>query len=382
MISKGATAARASGLAVRDGRSREALSEARLVIPKTYRELFRLVKQTFDLGRQRIEEEKIRRYWQAGWYINAHIRIKGARAEYGKRVMEKLSTKLGLGYTILHRCAEFQEKFPGLKILAARQELPGEARKIEKKGRSNGLTWTHYRILLTVTDDRQRFYFHDRALRHGWTAAELERRIRRSRARAALSGASEKEKRQPKLLVPKRGKLSHYRISEDRGQLVMDYGFTFYEDLTEEEGAGFKVGDIVWRVPDKAMKKLPEAKPEDLYTYRAEVLNWIDADTPWMKIYLYGRRWVKQRLRLRGLDAPERSTPKGRAAKRFVEAETARAKGVVITTTKPDKYDRYLSDVFLIREDGKEIFLNNLLLEKGFARLKHTFTDADWIWVD
>ena len=72
------------------------------------------------------------------------------------------------------------------------------------------------------------------------------------------------------------------------------------------------------------------------------------------------------------------NTPEGKAAKRFVQALVDRAKAVVVTTTKPDKYDRYLADVFLegdfsqIPTAGAQlgdeaVFLNNLLLENGHA---------------
>ena len=50
---------------------------------------------------------------------------------------------------------------------------------------------------------------------------------------------------------------------------------------------------------------------------------------------------------------------------------------VVITTTKPDKWDRYLSDIYLTL-DGADVFLNNRLLELGHARRYDDVTPADW----
>ena len=77
---------------------------------------------------------------------------------------------------------------------------------------------------------------------------------------------------------------------------------------------------------------------------------------------------------MRGLDCPETSTAAGRAAKRFVDDLVHVGDEVVLSTTKPDKYDRYLADVFLQpamdekREtEDPEIFLNNALLENGHA---------------
>ncbi len=84
------------------------------------------------------------------------------------------------------------------------------------------------------------------------------------------------------------------------------------------------------------------------------------------------------KLRLRGLDGPEIATAAGRAAKRFVDGLVHAGDEVVLSTIKPDKYDRYLADVFLRPaasekleaenlEPKTEIFLNNALLENGHA---------------
>ena len=40
---------------------------------------------------------------------------------------------------------------------------------------------------------------------------------------------------------------------------------------------------------------------------------------------------------------------------------------VFIKTSKSDKYDRYLVDVFITDKNGEEQYLNNLLLEEGLA---------------
>jgi len=82
------------------------------------------------------------------------------------------------------------------------------------------------------------------------------------------------------------------------------------------------------------------------------------------------------------------STPEGRAAKRFVDGLLAKTTAIIINTTKPDKYERYLADVFLVGpwtdaaglvEPGPGsatpaatsrdalLFLNNALLENGHA---------------
>jgi micrococcal nuclease len=140
------------------------------------------------------------------------------------------------------------------------------------------------------------------------------------------------------------------------------------------------------RVAASGIGLAQDATKADLFTYRAEVLKVVDGDTLWVKVYLEPERWVKQKLRLRDLDCPEMNTPEGKAAKLFVEALLTESKGVIICTTKPDKYDRYLADTFLTAGDSStgsgqadEIYLNNELLRHGHAvRKGGGYTPADW----
>jgi endonuclease YncB( thermonuclease family) len=102
---------------------------------------------------------------------------------------------------------------------------------------------------------------------------------------------------------------------------------------------------------------------------------------------------------LRGIDCPELDTAEGRAAKRFVEGLVRDATSITVTTTKPDKWDRYLCDLFLgfavnalshavgegrgegarrVRGKAEDLFMNNLLLENGHARRHDKITPADW----
>lgn len=111
----------------------------------------------------------------------------------------------------------------------------------------------------------------------------------------------------------------------------------------------------------------------------------MDGDTLWVRVFLRPDQWVKQKLRLRDLDCPEMDTPEGKAAKRFVDALIARTTSITICTTRPDKYDRYLADVFicLATSDGsgvkgEEVFLNNELLANGHAVRMNEYTPADW----
>ena len=104
----------------------------------------------------------------------------------------------------------------------------------------------------------------------------------------------------------------------------------------------------------------------------------VDGDTLWLRIWLTASLWLKEKVRLRGIDCPELDTPEGKAAKRFVETQVKRSTAITITTTKPDKWDRNLCDILLRPAGGGEVFLNNLLLEQGRARRYDKVTPADW----
>lgn len=108
------------------------------------------------------------------------------------------------------------------------------------------------------------------------------------------------------------------------------------------------------------------AKSSDLFTYRATVRRVIDGDTLAVSIALLYYT-LDEKLRLRGLDCPELATPEGRAAKRYVEGLIGESAELTITSSKVDKYDRYLADAHLQLRSGETGFLNNALFEDGHA---------------
>ena len=76
----------------------------------------------------------------------------------------------------------------------------------------------------------------------------------------------------------------------------------------------------------------------------------------------FGMR-TRQYLRLRGIDAPELKTRAGKRARKFVEEQLKGIDEIRIKSSRSDKFDRYLADVFL-----KNGYLNQILLDRGFAK--------------
>lgn len=91
-----------------------------------------------------------------------------------------------------------------------------------------------------------------------------------------------------------------------------------------------------------------------MYEYQAELVRVIDADTYELDIDLGFLVHVKERVRLRGANAPERFTPEGRAATAFVHTWFVNTKNLVVLETYKgdlnDKYGRWVAD--LIGVDG------------------------------
>lgn len=85
-----------------------------------------------------------------------------------------------------------------------------------------------------------------------------------------------------------------------------------------------------------------------MYEYSATLIRVIDADTFEMNIDLGFYTHVYQKIRLRGVDAPERFTPGGKHAIEFVKTWFINNLGLVLTTHKSDltdKYGRWVADV-------------------------------------
>ena len=347
--------------------------------PKTFAALVTAVRAALIAAQARADRAYLDSYRITGFRIDAHILFFKARAGYGEKVIPDLARALGVGDRLLYRCLRFVREYP---ILSGRTELG----------------WSHYRVLLDVADKSERKALETAARKNHWMADELERRVREFNAAIDIEatvvdakggGASPTHKP----LVPARGATGIFRVAQVEGKLVVDLGFASYFDLSEEQAGDFKEGALVRLDSGGRVTLAKDATKPDLFNYRVELIRVVDGDTLWVKIYLRPRQWVKQKLRLRGLDCPEMSTPEGKAAKRFVDALVARTTAVTINTTKADKYDRYLADVFLTAattstdstgsrqaDSGPtgEIYLNNTLLENGHAVRKDAWEFGDW----
>ena len=149
------------------------------------------------------------------------------------------------------------------------------------------------------------------------------------------------------------------------GETAIDLGFGVYR--AAESGKGFRDGQIVESEKrDKLyILRKSERTEKDLFTYRAKIDRVVDGDTLRVEIDLGFGISVREYLRLRGIDAPEMDTDEGKRAKTFVELELRKVEEIILTSTRDDKYGRYLADVFYGAEE--KFYLNQKLLDDGFA---------------
>jgi len=333
-------------------------------IPQTYPELLSAVRRVLIGGQREIDRVWVHSYHETGRLITEHILLFKDRADYGTKTYHTLARDTGGSERRLYQCAQFYRCFPILQPTAK-------------------LTWTHYTTLCQVEDPPQRLALARQAERQGWVVDELEARVRAINATIELPP---REVTRPtgsgpaaaKLLTPKRGLIGRYRvIADDEGDLVVDVGFKLSIPLSAAKARSRTAAQIVDVDTDGSLSAVDGGKPADLFTYAVKVRRVIDGDTLEIVLAL-PHLTARLKLRLRGLDCPEITTPEGKVAKRAVETLVRDAKSVTVYTSQADKYDRYLADVFLAMSDGTEIFLNNYLLENGLAERKDAWAFADW----
>lgn len=116
----------------------------------------------------------VKAYWRIGMLIVEHEQAGESRAEYGKAVLEELSEKLtvefGKGFSVqnLRYMRQFYQLFR--KHHAVRGESIDKALRPE-------LSWTHYRLLLRIENDKARQWYLNEAASQNWSTRQLDRQI-------------------------------------------------------------------------------------------------------------------------------------------------------------------------------------------------------------
>jgi len=148
-------------------------------------ELYKAIAHDLEQARKNayraINSAMVQAYWEIGRLIVEDEQQGERRAEYGKAVLKYLSVRLteqfgkGFDESNLRYMRLFYSVFPIRD--AVRHEL----------------TWTHYRLLLSVENEAARNYYLNEAVQSNWSTRALERQINSFYYERLLSSKQKKE---------------------------------------------------------------------------------------------------------------------------------------------------------------------------------------------
>ncbi len=261
-----------------------------------YVKLLSDLRKLWETGKAKAQRAISRQLLQTYWEIGGRIAEEKltSNAGYEKAVMERLADDMRTDMTTLYRCVQFHETY---------KTVP----------ENESLSWSHYRVLLTVKEAKERDFYTKEAEQKHWTRDQLLKAVQ---------------------------------------------GDSFGEDKKSGKA-----------------KKLPRPIGAT-YVFKAIVLEVVDGDTLVVDVDCGFEIKKKERIRLAGIDCPDIVTDEGKEAAEYVRNQLARVPFIMIRTTKVDINGRFLGHVFYSLDDSTEKdniytngrYLNQDLLDKGFAR--------------
>ena len=129
-----------------------------------------IIESSQKVAYQAVNSALVQRNWLIGYRIAEEELGGEERSEYGLQVITKLSKELtnlyGKGYDrgTLYRCLKFYKLFPEIVASVGQQS-------------NILLSWTHYRTLLQVEDEKARNWYEKEAFTQTWSARTLQRNI-------------------------------------------------------------------------------------------------------------------------------------------------------------------------------------------------------------
>lgn len=294
-----------------------------------YKILLQQLRSEIEEGMQKaknaFEQQKVLTYWRVGKSISLHItKHKENASIYGQRLIERLSGDLGISRRQLFEIKAFYEKYPNFTP-------------------SPNLNWSHYKVLASVKDEQKRESLECKVGEECLSKRQLETIVKSERIKP------EPVKKAPvKKLYAYRGKLMTYELfsAPYSDELLLDLGMNTYINTglkkfpTQFTEVSFKDGVPIYNKSD--------AKRSDRFTYKAYIEKIIDGDTLWVIWDVGFSMYLRQKVRLRGIEAPEIGTQEGKTLKHFVQDTLKGLPFVIIKSTTRDKFDRPLVDLYYL----------------------------------
>ena len=143
-------------------------------------------------------------YWLIGREIVHALQGGEERAEYGKKVIDTLSaglsTRFGNGFSVANLknfrqfYASYQNRqigyLPGSQLPATGKSYPSGSELAQSF--SPLLSWSHYRALMRVADEKARQFYEQEAINCGWSKVQLERQIHSSYYQRILANGGQR----------------------------------------------------------------------------------------------------------------------------------------------------------------------------------------------
>jgi len=340
-------------------------------INASYNTLLNEVKAVLSSGLIRVQKaleyQRVKTYWTIGQKIYQRVNAsKGAlnlNRDLYQRISDDIRRDLGLELTLdtLRRTIQFYKTYP---------QFPDKT----------PLTFTHYLSLMRVADTRVRARLEAEAVRETMSSPELKARVfeMKTRVGTPVSIAA--------TLPGQRGEPYIYNVHlfEDLAGLknmCVDCGFKIHVPLKGaiiRHAPSFTIGNARYvRVLKEGRDydvRLAGRKRAMIHTYAARVLRVVDGDTLDALIDVgFGIR-VRERLRLKAINAPEINTRAGQKARAFLSEYLSRCPIIIVRTEKAGMYGRWLADLFaqpgehdphLIAQEGE--YLNQTMLNKDLV---------------
>ncbi|MBN1493840.1 MAG: thermonuclease family protein [Candidatus Omnitrophica bacterium] len=326
----------------------------RSLAAQKYKKLIQEIGHLFEQARHALADC----YWEIGKRIVNIEQEKQIRAAYGANLLERLSKDLtkkygeGFSQRNLERMRKFYLTYP-------------------KSTAPSKLCWTHYAELLNLKEPDMRARYESIAEQNRLSHRQLRKLIREENA--LLRGHSPRADRR-QLGILKDGTPATLKSATNLRSGIFGTATEFQSERLKAQPGHVLVdcGFHVVRTMPRSDVPISTRRPD--YLYPATIERVIDGDTLMLIIDCGGGVFIRQSIRLRGINALEVDTPRGKQAKHFVERTLKDAPTVVIRTYSTDLHGRYVADLLylpgeadpaVIQRDGK--YLNQELLDAGHA---------------
>ena len=142
-----------------------------------YHTIEKIITQARNYAYRAVNFAMVQAYWNVGRLIVEEEQKGEERAEYGAFLIQELSKRLtakfgkGFNERNLFYFKQFYLKFPIVNAVRAESDIKETLDQLSDSNIPSlrkELSWTHYRILLTVEDDQARYWYMNEAANCGW----------------------------------------------------------------------------------------------------------------------------------------------------------------------------------------------------------------------